>query len=196
VPFPPLSNVLPFDPFGIDMYGMPWFYHMYPVPFMRPFSRYPKKSKQTLRGRKRGNSSPQKTMQPGPTPSDFEDVKKEDLTPFAAQLEEIACHAAARHGKEAQVTPTSTFHTTPTRNRQMRNAGNGLYDTMRRGQGRHAGVPIDATTPFPTPVPPSGRQEYVGYTTIKSQQPICGALNIERAVEWGGGTCNDCDSGH
>jgi hypothetical protein len=194
-PINPTDNTLLFDPFSTDMYGMPFFYHMYPVPIMQPYSKSPRRGKPGPRGRKRGNSSPQKTTHPQLVASSPEHGKKEDA-PFSAQLEEIARHAALRHEKKEPSPPESANHTTPTRNRVARNAGNGLYGTIGRGRGRRAGVPIDASTPFPTPVPPSGRQGHVAYTTFNDEQPFCDVINIERAMEWGGGMCNNCDAAH
>jgi len=185
-----------FDPFGVDMYGIPWYFHMYPVPIQGPFAKSPKKRRTFPyghHGRKRGGSSPTKNCQPAlvaPGPE-----AGNSAVPFSAQLEEIARHAAARHGKVSQGSLGSNFQTTPTRHRPIREARNGLYDTVGHGRGRQAGMPIEATTPFPTPVPPSGRRDYVGYTIVK-REPTCGVINIERAAEWGGGVCNECEPDH
>ncbi|KAF2675869.1 hypothetical protein K458DRAFT_425179 [Lentithecium fluviatile CBS 122367] len=182
-PAQPTNSAMPVDPFSPEQYGMPaWMYQMYAVNIQQAMA--PKK-----RGRKRGNSSPKKAVPPS---SGAENAERE---PFIAQLEEVARAAAVRHGKEPQDTSGSPFQTTPTRNRQPRNAGNGLYDTIGRGRGRQAGVPIDATMPFPTPVPPTGRQDNPGYSTIK-REPTCGIYNIEQAAEWGGGFCNNCRPDH
>jgi hypothetical protein len=182
----------PFDPFGLDMYGIPWYYHMYPVPIQGPFAKSPKKRKTFPNSRKRGGSSPTKFAPP--TSIAFGTETERKTVPFSAQLEEIARHAASRHGKGPQALPGSNFQTAPTGYRH-RDGRNGLYDNFGRGRGRQAGMPIDATTPFPTPVPPSGRRDYVACTTVK-REPTCGVMNIERATEWGGGACNNCEPDH
>jgi hypothetical protein len=182
-----------FDPFGLDMYGIPWYFHMYPVPIQGPFAKSPRKRgtfPHGPRGRQRGGPSPTKRFQPAPAASDPQ--TENDIVPFSAQLEEIARHAAAQHGKAPLVPAGSNSQTMPTRHRPIRDARNGLYDTVGHGRGHQVGMPIDATTPFPTPVPPSGRRDYVGYTIMK-REPTCGVINIERAAEWGGGVCNKCE---
>ncbi|RAQ99032.1 XLF-domain-containing protein [Stemphylium lycopersici] len=95
------------------------------------------------------------------------------------------------------------IHYTMPRNhhRASRHPGNGLYG----GRGNAAGVPLDATTPFPNAIPPQGRQgyglaatgsaaDYQGYTIGKD---ACGIVEITNATESiGGGLCNACDSHH
>lgn len=90
------------------------------------------------------------------------------------------------------------YGTMPSRRRNYRQAGNGLYG----GRG-NVGVPLYATMPFPDPVPPMGRplesnlgisDAYVSYT-IGSQ--ACGTIEIEKAAEYGGEqACNTCEPDH
>lgn len=94
------------------------------------------------------------------------------------------------------------YHTMPrNHHRANRHPGNGLYG----GRGNAAGVPLEATTPFPNPTPPQGRQghgltvvgsaaDYPGYTIGKE---ACGIVDITNATERiGGGPCNACDPHH
>ncbi|CAN9099476.1 hypothetical protein AA0119_g10235 [Alternaria tenuissima] len=92
-----------------------------------------------------------------------------------------------------------SYYTVP-RHGHRNNRGNGLYG----GRGS-AGVPIDATAPFPNPVPPQGRPDqgqtygahpfdYSGYTIGNES---CGLVNITVATERGGGEpCNACAPDH
>ncbi|KAL1798955.1 hypothetical protein ACET3X_002992 [Alternaria dauci] len=92
-----------------------------------------------------------------------------------------------------------SYYTVP-RHGHRNNRGNGLYG----GRG-NAGVPIDATAPFPNPIPPQGRPDqslaygappfdYSGYTIGKES---CGLVNITVATERGGGEpCNACAPDH
>ncbi|KAG9193067.1 hypothetical protein G6011_03102 [Alternaria panax] len=92
-----------------------------------------------------------------------------------------------------------TYHTVP-RHGHRNSRGNGLYG----GRG-NAGVPIDATAPFPEPVPPQGRSDqgraygappfdYSGYMIGKES---CGLVKIAVATERGGGEpCNACAPDH
>ncbi|CAE7031918.1 hypothetical protein P3342_006720 [Pyrenophora teres f. teres] len=94
-----------------------------------------------------------------------------------------------------------TYHTVPRRGNRYRHPGNGLYG----GRGNAAGIPIDATAPFPTPVAPQGRvsqaqveggisTDYSGYTIGRE---ACGMIQIDEAMEKVGGlTCHACDPGH
>lgn len=191
---------MPFDPYALDMYGIPWYYHMYPVHIQGPMSRSrsPKKRRTFPSNRTRGGSSPSKPYQLGAS-SSTANKPETDSVAFSAQLDEIARHAAARRGKAPQQAPQPapvppTFPNTPTRPRQMRSVGNGLYNTVGR-RGRLAGVPIEATTPFPTPVPPTGRRDAVSYEIVKHEES-CNVYNIERAAEWGGSICNKCAPDH
>jgi hypothetical protein len=87
-----------------------------------------------------------------------------------------------------------------------RPGGNGLYDNFSPAyQGRNphaaAGVPLHATAPFPTPLPPPGprtsvvgcnSKEHFSYDSPDNKEP-CGEIIIESAIEWGGGPiCNKC----
>lgn len=187
----------PYGPFGIDAYGMPWIYHMYPIRMGRPYARSPKKGK-PYRTRKRGNTvntSPKKEEQPVADAATETEAPVRESTPFALQLEEIARQAAARREKPPRSSAGSGFHTAPAGPRgarPFRNVGNGLYDS--RGRGR--GVPMDATTPFPDPIPPpAGPREYIGYTVGAPEQSTegCGVVNMDRSMEWGGAMCNKCE---
>jgi hypothetical protein len=93
-----------------------------------------------------------------------------------------------------------TYYTVP-RHGNRNNRGNGLYG----GRGNAAGVPIDATAPFPNPVPPQGRPDqrqtygtlpidYPAYTIGKES---CGLVDITVATERiGGEPCNACAPDH
>jgi hypothetical protein len=94
--------------------------------------------------------------------------------------------------------------------------GNGLYEGRgprsfrNRNWNASAGVPLEATAPFPNPVAPPGPQrtveqagpsaecanskEYVGYTIVKREKKTCGQMIIDPAMEWHGQLCNKCDS--
>ncbi|CAG5161424.1 uncharacterized protein ALTATR162_LOCUS6026 [Alternaria atra] len=92
-----------------------------------------------------------------------------------------------------------TYYTMP-RHGHRNNRSNGLY-----GGCGNAGVPIDATAPFPNPVPPQGRPDqgqthgtspfdYSGYTIGKES---CSLVDITVATERGGGEpCNACAPDH
>ncbi|KAF2186457.1 hypothetical protein K469DRAFT_138665 [Zopfia rhizophila CBS 207.26] len=123
-----------------------------------------------------------------------------------------------------------TFHTNPSRNSNIgfghynippfrhsrgntgrhfrQHANNGLYADPGSYYGRRnagVGVPLNATAPFPDPVPPKGPmrsrveggtpKEYIGYrASEEDRKPSegCGCVDIVEAVEWGGGTCQKC----
>ena len=94
-----------------------------------------------------------------------------------------------------------TYYTIPRRGNRYRHPGNGLYG----GRGNAAGIPIDATAPFPNPVAPQGRvaqnqaeggnsTDYSGYTIGRE---ACGMIQIDRAGEQIGLlACNACDPDH
>jgi hypothetical protein len=204
----PFFHNLAFDPFAVDNYGMPWFFHMYPVQ-TKQFYKSPKKYKTMPRGRKRGDtlSSPKKLPRPAltnqPLPQEGrnegeQDSKKDSGSPFASQLDEIARNAAAhQHQSKDMSSPVRREYMTlpPRSGRPLRNVGNGLYDTFGRGHFRPVGMPIEATAPFPDPVPPSGRTKHVGYSVERTRDG-CGVTDIDRAAEWVGKPCNACDPGH
>ena len=94
-----------------------------------------------------------------------------------------------------------TYHTIVRRDNRYRHPGNGLYG----GRGNAAGIPMDATAPFPNPVAPQGRvgkaQVEGGASTDYSRYTIgreaCGMIRIDEAMEKIGGlTCHACDPGH
>lgn len=202
----PFFNNLAFDPFAVDNYGMPWFFHMYPVQ-MKQLGKTPQKYKTVPRGRKRGNTSlsPKKSDRPPLTTQahaqegrkDTEQGSKKDTAlAFASQLDEIARNAAAHSGSDALSPLRRGYMTLPPRSgRSLRNVGNGLYANFARSHFRHAGMPIEDTAPFPDPIPPSGRKEYVGYATERTQDG-CDVTEIDRASEWVGKVCNTCDPDH
>lgn len=137
--------------------------------------------------------------------------------PFSSQLDEIA-HQAALQPKtnigqpsgvdlttirnvstqdDCPQIPVRGYSTVPSRRRNQRHMGNGLYS----GRG-NVGLPLYATAPFPMPVPPIGRpieqaggsHTHVGYA-IGSQG--CGTVEIGRAAEHGGiQACNTCEPDH
>ncbi|EMD95668.1 hypothetical protein COCC4DRAFT_123083 [Bipolaris maydis ATCC 48331] len=85
--------------------------------------------------------------------------------------------------------------------RNHRRLGNGLYG----GRGNAAGIPIGATAPFPSPVPPQGRPDQThnhsggvsDYTECSIGTEACGMVDIVSATELiGGRPCNACDPGH
>ncbi|KAI4676304.1 uncharacterized protein J4E88_007218 [Alternaria novae-zelandiae] len=93
-----------------------------------------------------------------------------------------------------------TYYTVP-RHGHRNNRGNGLYG----GRGNAAGVPIDATAPFPSPTAPQGRpdqrQTYepaaVDYSDYTIGKESCGLVNITVATERAGGEpCNACAPDH
>ncbi|KAI4952363.1 hypothetical protein J4E91_002832 [Alternaria rosae] len=93
-----------------------------------------------------------------------------------------------------------TYYTVP-RHGHRNNRGNGLYG----GRGNAAGVPIDATAPFPNPTAPQGRpdqrQTYepaaVDYPDYTIGKECCGLVNITVATERAGGEpCNACAPDH
>ncbi|KAF1978896.1 hypothetical protein BU23DRAFT_549600 [Bimuria novae-zelandiae CBS 107.79] len=199
----PFDHNLAFDPFAVDAYGMPWFFHMYPVQMKQRY-KSPKKLKTMPRGRKQGDtsSSPNKTSEHPPQEEHSEkqaEGTQDAVVPFAAQLDEISRNAPARqdNGEEGASSPMRRgYHTISHRSgRPLRQFGNGLYDTFGRGRFRPVGMPIEATAPFPDPVPPSGRKAYVRYA-IERTQDGCGAADIDRAAEWVGNSCNNCEPDH
>lgn len=137
--------------------------------------------------------------------------------PFSSQLDEIARQAALGPRKcfvqppgvelttirnvSAQNDCTQAlarnFHTVPSRRRQQRHMGNGLYG----GRG-NIGMPLFATAPFPMPIPPMGRpieQDRISRpifeTTIGSQ--VCSTVQIDKAAEYSGiQACNTCEPDH
>ncbi|KAJ4299907.1 hypothetical protein N0V90_005154 [Kalmusia sp. IMI 367209] len=196
---------LMFDPFSLDRYGMPWFYHMYPV-YMKQVPKSFKKGRTFPRTRKRGDTStsPNKSVRPALANeertlggSHEKSASSEKPTiPFASQLEEIARSTATRDDTDAQSPTRRGYSTLPPRSgRPLRSIGNGLYNSFGRGGFHPIGMPIEATTPFPDPIPPSGRKEYVGYTTGNVPEG-CGVIDIDRAAEWGGRACNKCEPNH
>ncbi|KAL5456204.1 hypothetical protein PMIN06_004004 [Paraphaeosphaeria minitans] len=201
----PFFHNLAFDPFAVDSYGMPWFFHMYPVQ-LKPWIKSPKKYKTMPRGRKRMDASlsPKKfdrlalrnEAHPQRGPKETDQDSKDTLSPFAAQLDEIARNGAAHRNADGASPIRRGYMTLPPRSgRPLRNVGNGLYDTFGRGHFRPVGMPIDATAPFPDPVPPSGRKEVVGYA-IEHTRNGCGVTDIDRASEWAGKACNTCEPDH
>lgn len=92
---------------------------------------------------------------------------------------------------------TQGYNGVPSRRRDHRQVGNGLYG----GRG-NVGVPLYATAPFPIPVPPMGRpveqpggHNTYGRYTVGTQG--CGTIEIERAAEHGGSlACNSCEPDH
>lgn len=93
-----------------------------------------------------------------------------------------------------------TYYTVP-RYGHRNNRGNGLYG----GRSNAAGVPIDATAPFPNPTAPQGRpdqrQTYepaaIDYSQYTIGKESCGLVNINVATERGGGEpCNACAPDH
>ncbi|KAH6883390.1 hypothetical protein BKA58DRAFT_304847 [Alternaria rosae] len=93
-----------------------------------------------------------------------------------------------------------TYYTVP-RHGHRNNRDNGLYG----GRCNAAGVPIDATAPFPNPTAPQGRpdqrQNYepaaVDYSDFTIGKESCGLVNITVATERAGGElCNACAPDH
>jgi hypothetical protein len=90
-----------------------------------------------------------------------------------------------------------TYYTVP-RNHHNRHPGNGLYG----GRGNAAGIRLDATLPFPNPVPPQGRPDQgqaqqMDYSKLTLGKEACGMVQIEKAMEKiGGSPCNACASDH
>lgn len=131
--------------------------------------------------------------------------------PFATQFDIVARQTALQTGTNTMLPPqldlttirnvpvqdflqqgnAQGYNTVPSRRRNHRHAGNGLYG----GRG-NVGVPLYATAPFPEPVPPMGRpiEGYVGYTVGTK---ACGTIEVEKAAERGGGqACNICEPDH
>ena len=120
-----------------------------------------------------------------------------------ACLEDPQANVHPGFGRTRQPTYSQQY---PGRQPYHRRPGsNGLYDNFSPAyQGRNpraaAGVPLHATAPFPTPLPPPGPRIRVGYSTRKeygyrapAKKEPCGEMIIESAVEWGGGPmCNKC----
>ncbi|KAL1596612.1 hypothetical protein SLS60_009260 [Paraconiothyrium brasiliense] len=202
----PFVHNLAFDPFALDNYGMPWFFHMYPVS-TKQFFKSPKKFKTMPRGRKRGDNSlsPKKFSRPAllnePLPQEGQKGTEQEpgidaVSPFASQLDEIARNTAGHQSRDTTCPMPKRYMTLPSRSgRPLRDVGNGLYDTFGRGRGRPVGMPMEATAPFPDPIPPSGRKQYVGYA-IESTRDGCGVVDIDRAAEWVGKACNTCEPDH
>ncbi|KAF2439956.1 hypothetical protein P171DRAFT_115212 [Karstenula rhodostoma CBS 690.94] len=202
----PFFDNLAFDPFAVDNFGMPWFFHMYPVQ-MKQARKSEKKYKTMPRGRKRGDASlsPKKFVrralmnethpQEGQKETE-QGSKKDTASAFASQLDEIARNTTAHQNKNVPSPVRRGYMTLPPRNgRPLRNVGNGLYDTFGRGHFRPVGMPIEATAPFPDPIPPSGRKEYVEYAMERTPDG-CGVTDIDRAAEWVGKPCNTCEPDH
>ncbi|KAJ4351859.1 uncharacterized protein N0V89_007203 [Didymosphaeria variabile] len=202
----PYVHNLAFDPFALDAYGMPWFFHMYPVQ-IKHFYKSPKKYKTMPRGRKRGDDSlsPKKLSRPAlinePLPQEGQKGTEQEpandaVSPFASQMDEIARNTAGHQSRDTTSPMRRRFMTLPPRSgRPLRDVGNGLYDTFGRGRFRPVGMPIEATAPFPDPIPPSGRKKYVGYA-IERTRDGCGVVDIDRAAEWVGKVCNTCEPDH
>ncbi|PVH98830.1 hypothetical protein DM02DRAFT_673117 [Periconia macrospinosa] len=199
-PSAPASTVLPFDPFALDTYGVPWLYHMYPVSLPKSFQWFksPRKSKTAPRARKHGTSntstSPQKVLaelQKFADEPDADSSASGQALPFAAQLEEID------RSVKGQTLPVSPARKGRRTFRSLhRGAGNGLYDDSYRGHHLGSGIPIDQTAPFPDPIPPSGNAMHVGHVVEKSK-PGCGSAVLETSAEWiGGRSCHGCEPDH
>lgn len=191
------NTFLPFDPFALDSYGIPWLYHMYPVSLAKSFGwfKQPKKNKTVPRNRKHGNRnsspSPRKAL------DDLEKIATQTVTgfssakavPFAAQLDEV--YRVRTDGGIMQ--GTQTLPTRGYSGRLSRHFGNGLYDNF---NPRHIGIPIEESVPFPDPIPPSGAAARVGHV-LEPSKGGCGSVVIEAAFEWGGGNaCNECEPDH
>lgn len=248
------TSVLP-DIYALDAYGIPWFYHMYPVPFPFPqmFANGRSRSPKKFRHKKQRSSvsapverlpaqdhilpsiEPQMTAETenatqawDPSRASSNDKMRvpdamnhlnSSVSPFATQFDIVSRQAALQSNTNttqrlSQVDLTNIrnvppheplrrvhgqhYGTMPSRRRNYRQAGNGLYG----GRG-NVGVPLYATMPFPDPVPPMGRplesnlgisDAYVSYT-IGSQ--ACGTIEIEKAAEYGGEqACNTCEPDH
>jgi hypothetical protein len=90
-----------------------------------------------------------------------------------------------------------TYYTVP-RNRRHHN--NGLYG----GRGNAVGIPMDATAPFPNPVPPQGRPDHgqaqpqgTDYRSYTIGKEACGMVHLANATEMvGGAACNACAPDH
>lgn len=201
----PFGQSLAFDPFALDNYGMPWFFHMYPVQMRQPW-KSPKKHRPVPRGRRRGDTSvtPKKPFRPvliEETPREEGKLEEQEssrdvVSPFATQLDEIARNAAAHRDQGTSNHAHRGYATMPPRSgRPIRNVGNGLYDTIGRGRLRAVGIPMEATAPFPDPIAPLGRTEHARYA-IEPTQDGCGVVDIDRAAEWVGKACNTCEPDH
>jgi hypothetical protein len=169
---------------------------------------------------RRQEETRQENYQPGPNSGRFESQEFEPgpNQPFAYQLNLIAEQTALANRTNSNaprhfgVNPyvgfpsgprnmhPPTYYTVP-RNGHRNNRGNGLYG----GRGNAAGVPIDATALFPSPVAPQGRpdqrQTYntppVDYSEYTIGKESCGLVNITVATERGGGEpCNACAPDH
>lgn len=175
-------------------------------------------------------SGKQENDKPGPgihTPEIFSSTGV-SVDPFASQLDDVARQLPVRnnanrvrpHGSNIDLTivrnvshtydqhsmHTPIYRTMAVRGgrHHYRSAGNGLYS----GRG-YAGVPMNATIPFPAPVPPQGRPlqhqqilhdsgsnvpELSGHTIGNE---ACGMMDIAIAAEYGGGqACNTCEPDH
>ena len=246
------TSALP-DMFALDGYGIPWFYHMYPVPWLFPpmFAKGRSKSPRKLRSKKQrgavtspangqqasqnalrtdeanavksgedvpvGDGFPAASVGNVSAPNATINIKSSD-GPFSTQFDIIARQAAlqpstnTQHAPRVDLTtlrnvPVSTehfqgqiqgFNTVSAQRRSHRQTGNGLYG----GRG-NVGIPLYATVPFPSPLPPMGRptegfhsgpKAYVEYTVGAN---ACGTVEIEKAAEHGGAqACNTCEPDH
>lgn len=209
---------------ALDSYSLPWFFYMYPIQ-MQQAIKAPNKHKSMPRGHKRGDTSffPRKFEQLsskyGHHTFAGRDVIRRDFAkntvPFASQLDEIARNSAARYENKAkrESSPTRKGYMTmaPRSGRSLRQVDNGLYDSLNRNRFR-AGMPIEASIPFPDPIPPSGGPQghtMMGDMNTDSSVPNnnisyaveltsegCGSVDIERAAEWLGKACNICEPDH
>ena len=246
------NSTLP-DMYALDGYGLPWFYHMYPVPWLFPpiFAKSQSRSPKKLRPKKQrsavtlpvdGQHTQHEVLSPVETkavefcdnppasdrahsvgsdqklaPDTTTNIKPSD-GPFSTQFDMIARQAALQPSTNARRppkvdlmtvrnVPTHTgffqghvqgYNTVPSQRRNHRRSDNGLYG----GRG-NVGMPLYATVPFPSPVPPMGRptaflnrdaNAYLGYTVATK---ACGTVEIEKAAEHGGAqACNTCEPDH
>ncbi|KZM24924.1 uncharacterized protein EKO05_0002706 [Ascochyta rabiei] len=230
---------------ALDGYGIPWFYHMYPVPVLYPpvwptgRSRSPKKFRhkkqrspvrsptenllardeialsiedKATAGASESAHVKESARGPDKISESFATTHGASNGPFAAQFDMIARQATLQNNTNGMQQPLEVdltavrnvptygtlrqlgHNTVPSRRRNHRQAGNGLYG----GRG-NVGVPLYATVPFPDPVAPMGRptecysrnpEDYFGHTTGTR---ACGTIEIERAAEHGGElVCNTC----
>jgi hypothetical protein len=178
----------------------------------------PTNRRQAQEDNRRENSHPGMQNQP--------DAPKAANQPFSSQLNFIAEQAALRNrtnthhnsprhfnvgidlttvrnvgfpsGPRNMMPHGPTYYTVP---RHRHHPNNGLYG----GRGNAVGVPMDATAPFPNPVPPQGRpdhgqihggaQESFGGHTIGKE--ACGTVNLAVTTElMGGAACNACAPDH
>lgn len=172
------------DMFALDGYGIPWFYHMYPVPILCPSSPVKSRSQspKKLRTRKQRQNltSYSRQIQNGELPPSepINVLGATDDGPlsaaFSTQLDMIAHQAALQPSTNTMPLPpidlttvrnvatqkslsrgdVQGYSTISHRRQNHRQAGNGLYG----GRGQ-VGVPLYATVPFPDPVAPMGRPD-------------------------------------